>query len=161
MKTICRSCKAENLFPDTMTAEAMICGRCHKAISEGPPTKTMEQLENSRKKGWVAAVYNLCLPGAGYFYCGNYFLGIFVLPFFIAIAYNAVSMFGSFFGPALSLAVIVPSLCSVLAIDGFLAAGRANKKIDDQIARLMRKCPQCAEKVLPAAKICKHCGSTI
>ena len=33
------------------------------------------------------------------------------------------------------------------------------KKTTDDSQRVA--CPQCAELILPAAKICKHCGSTI
>ncbi|MDD5014784.1 MAG: zinc ribbon domain-containing protein [Atribacterota bacterium] len=112
---------------------------------------TVDNLEAKRKKGWIAAVLNLFLPGAGYIYCGKIFIGIIVLPFFILM----------FFSVGALAPFLIPSLCFVLIVDGFLAADRANKKIDKKIGDLMKKCPQCAEKVLPDAKICKHCGSKL
>ena len=113
--------------------------------------KSIEQLEANRKKGWIAAAWNIFLPGAGYIYCGKILIGIVILPFFILIVYTTWSM----------TPLIVPSLWFVLIVDGFLAANRANKKIDSEISSLMKKCPQCAEKILPEAKVCKHCGSKL
>jgi len=112
---------------------------------------TIDNLEAKRKKGWIAAVLNLFLPGAGYIYCGKILIGIVVLPFFILILFSAGNL----------ALFVVPSLWFVLIVDGFLAADRANKKIDKKIGDLIKKCPQCAEKVLPDAKICKHCGSKL
>jgi len=113
--------------------------------------KSIEQLEASKKKGWIAAVWNIFLPGAGYIYCGKILIGIVVLPFFILMIFSV--------GPLAPL--LIPSLWFVLIVDGFLAANRANKKIDSEINSLMKKCPQCAEKILPEAKVCKHCGSKL
>ena len=106
------------------------------------------RLEAKRKKGWIAAVYNLFLPGAGYIYCGKWIVGLVVLPFFIGIIITAGTL--SIF--------IIPALWFVLIVDGFLAANRYNKSLDSKIADAMKVCPMCAEKILPAAKICKHCG---
>jgi tetratricopeptide (TPR) repeat protein len=35
---------------------------------------------------------------------------------------------------------------------------KIREKIEQEIMESMKTCPQCAEKVLPKAKICRHCG---
>lgn len=105
----------------------------------------IEQLSEKRKYGFMAAGLNLLLPGAGYIYCGRIFLGIIALPFFILF----IVMSGPiFYGP----------LWAILIIDGFISATIYNKKLDKRINAAMRTCPMCSERILPEAKVCKHCG---
>lgn len=73
-------------------------------------------VESRKKSGWIAALLNLFLPGAGYAYCGRWLLGI--VAFFFA-----VFMFIASFGFA-AFALIL-----ILVIDGFLCANRYNKKV--------------------------------
>ena len=82
-------------------------------------------IEAKRKKGWIAAVWNIFIPGAGYIYCGKFIVGIIVLPFFILMILSA--------GPLAPF--LIPTLWLILIVDGFLAANRYNKKLD---AKLMR-----------------------
>ena len=105
----------------------------------------IEKLQFKEKSGAKAAAFNLILPGLGYIYCGRVILGIIVFPFVAAM------LFFVHWGGAIFLWVI-------LIVDGFLAAGRYNKKIEKKIQESMKKCPQCAEKIMPDAKVCKHCG---
>ena len=78
--------------------------------------KLMLQVESRKKSGWIAALLNLVLPGAGYMYCGRWFLGIVA---FILV----VTMF------VVSLGLASGFLIVLLIVDGFLCAGRYNKKM--------------------------------
>lgn len=74
------------------------------------------QAEAQKKSGWVAALLNLFLPGAGYIYCGRWILGIIAFLFAIGVA-------------AITYGFGWPAFCFVVFIDGFLCAGRYNKKM--------------------------------
>lgn len=122
-------------------------------------------LEARKKSGWLAAFLNLVLPGAGYAYCGRWFLGI--VAFFLVIAIWVVS-FGLAGG----------AISALVFIDGFLAAGRYNRKLTEKIlaeqlaassrndndsapARDERTCPHCAERILAKASKCRFCGESV
>lgn len=107
----------------------------------------IDKINAKRKSGALAAGLNLLLPGVGYMYCGRILLGIVVLPFTALMLWSQ---------PQFGLVMM-----AILVIDGFLAAGRYNKEIDEQLTSAMKTCPKCAEKVLPEAKICKHCKSDL
>lgn len=79
-------------------------------------------VESRKKSGGVAALLNLLFPGAGYIYCGRWFLGIFA--FFFVIALFIVSLGFAAFG-----------LVLVLVIDGFLCTGRYNKDLIEKIIK--------------------------
>ena len=70
----------------------------------------------NRKSGIVAAFLNLLIPGLGYMYCGRILLGLFVLVFTTVVAIATAG---------LALIVLYP----IFIIDGFLAAGRANRRM--------------------------------
>lgn len=74
------------------------------------------RVEAQKKSGWVAALLNLFLPGAGYIYCGRWILGFiaFVFTVFVAIMTLGVGWF---------------PMALLLIIDGFLCAGRYNKRL--------------------------------
>ena len=74
------------------------------------------QVEARKKSGWLAALLNLVIPGAGYVYCGRWFLGI--IAFFFVIAMFFVS-----------LGYAAVALVFILIVDGFLCAGRYNKNL--------------------------------
>ena len=74
------------------------------------------QVEARKKSGWLAALLNLVIPGAGYAYCGRWFLGI--IAFFFVIAMFVVS-----------LGYAAVGLVFRLIVDGFLCAGRYNKNL--------------------------------
>lgn len=84
--------------------------------------KLMLLVESKKKSGWVAAALNLVCPGAGYAYCGRWMLGAIV--FLIIIGLLVAS--GKEPEAAAPFAII-------LAIDGFLAAGRYNKKMIESV----------------------------
>lgn len=74
------------------------------------------KVEARKKSGWIAALLNLVIPGAGYVYCGRWFLGI--IAFFFVIAMFIVSLGYAALG-----------LVLLLIVDGFLCAGRYNKSL--------------------------------
>ena len=85
------------------------------------------QVEARKKSGWLAALLNLVIPGAGYVYCGRWFLGI--IAFFFVIAMFFVS-----------LGYAAVALVFILIVDGFLCAGRYNmnlilKVIAEEVAK--------------------------
>lgn len=82
--------------------------------------KTLLLVESQKKSGVVAALLNLFLPGAGYMYCGRWILGI--AAFFIVVAL-AIASFG----------LLAIPLVLILIIDGFLSAGRYNKKLIERV----------------------------
>lgn len=93
-------------------------------------TALLLKVEAGKKSGWLAAILNLFLPGAGYAYCGRWFLGI--IAFFFVIA-----MF------VFSLGYAAGGIVLILVIDGFLCAGRYNKQLilkvlADEEARMVR-----------------------
>lgn len=77
-------------------------------------------VEARKKSGVVAALLNLVLPGAGYMYCGRWILGIFA--FLLVVTLFLVSL-GAFAG----------FLALMLILDGFLSAGRYNRKLIERV----------------------------
>ena len=76
--------------------------------------------ESTKKNPWVAVLMNFVLPGTGYMYAGMWILGIFVLiawavciPFTLGIGSGIIWVLG--------------------LIDGFLAVGRANRKLAQRL----------------------------
>jgi hypothetical protein len=89
-------------------------------------------LESRRKSGWVAAILNIVLPGAGYFYCGRWVLGL------LAICYAGACILLSFVGQLVSLGIfemIYPSLVLMFVVDGFICAHKHNKEVVEQVLR--------------------------
>lgn len=78
--------------------------------------------ESKKKSGWAAALLNLFIPGAGYMYCGTWILGIFVLV--LAVGVGVVTL-------GAGLLILYP----IVFIDGFLGAGRANKKMIEKLIK--------------------------
>jgi TonB family protein len=142
-------------------------------------TKAQLLVQARRKSGWLAALLNLVIPGAGYAYCGRWFLGIVAFIFCVALI-------------VMSFGIAVPGLSLILFIDGFLAAGRYNRRVvedvvlsagDDRSAaptvvvrneivasdyqtsttggRQERECPHCAEKILARANRCRFCNQVV
>lgn len=74
------------------------------------------KVEARKKSGWLAAFLNLILPGAGYVYCGRWLLGIIVFIIVIALAIAS--------GGLIAIPLVI-----ILIADGFLSAGRYNKKL--------------------------------
>lgn len=79
-------------------------------------------VESRKKSGWLAAFLNLFIPGAGYMYCGRWIFGIIAFVFVWAMIIMS-------FGIA---AFLLPPL---LFIDGFLSAGRHNKKLIEAVIK--------------------------
>lgn len=82
-------------------------------------TELLLLVESRKKSGWVAALLNLIIPGAGYMYCGRWFLGLTALALVVAMV---ITM------PMASAGLVV-----VLFIDGFLSAGRHNRQLVTKI----------------------------
>lgn len=82
--------------------------------------KLLLEVESRKKSGWIAALLNLVLPGAGYAYCGRWFLGIIAFGFVISIY-------------LVTFGLAAMGLWLVLIVDGFLCAGRYNKDVLKQI----------------------------
>lgn len=91
------------------------CGAPQETTKISNDAKLKLLIESKKKSGWIAALLNWIIPGAGYMYCGRTFLGIAAL-LFIITAYMTVGMLAIVFTP-------------VLIIDGFLAANRYNKQL--------------------------------
>lgn len=85
----------------------------------------MLTVESKKKSGWIAALLNMFLPGFGYFYCGKWLLGIAAIGF-IVMAFVVFGPAGFFFAGAFQLMFI---------IDGFLCAGRFNKRMIMQVLK--------------------------
>ena len=77
-------------------------------------------VESRKKSGVVAALLNLVLPGAGYMYCGRWILGIFAFLLVVALFLISLGAFAGF-------------LALMLILDGFLCAGRYNRKLIERI----------------------------
>jgi len=78
------------------------------------------KIEAKKKSGWLAAGLNLVVPGAGYVYCGRWFLGIIAFLFIVLIAVTTKGV------------GVIPFVL-VLIIDGFLAAGRYNRQLIESV----------------------------
>ncbi len=98
----------------------------------------------------TAVLLNLIIPGAGYMYAGRVVLGVLVLILALMCAAAYFMSFGLFSGGWLFFAVVG-------AIDGYLTVSKYNRGIDSAVAASMRKCPHCAEKIQPDAKVCRFC----
>jgi hypothetical protein len=85
-------------------------------------TELLLLVESRKKSRFVAILLNLFLPGAGYMYCGRWFLGI--VAFFFVITLVIASWGLAAFG-----------LIAVLVIDGALCAGRYNRKMTEQLIK--------------------------
>lgn len=119
-------------------------------VNVGKITESIDKLEAKKKSGLMAAGLNFLLPGAGYFYCRNFMRGI--IAFLLCVLVGAMSVFYPVLYPFWGIWLL-------FAIDGFIVANNYNKKLDERINAAMKTCPRCAEKVLPAAKVCKYCGN--
>lgn len=80
-------------------------------------------VESRKKSGWLAGFLNLFLPGFGYFYCGNWFLGLVAIGF-IVMAFVVFGIFGFVAAGAFQIWFL---------IDGFLCASRYNKRMTAQV----------------------------
>ncbi|MDD5458205.1 MAG: SHOCT domain-containing protein [Phycisphaerae bacterium] len=83
------------------------------------------EIEAKKKSGWIAALLNIFLPGVGYMYCGRIILGILVM--LVAIGLLVAALGGAILG--LPIFLFYWSLVFMAVIDGFLCAGRYNKKL--------------------------------
>jgi hypothetical protein len=83
-------------------------------------------VDSKKKSGAIAALLNLVLPGAGYAYCGRWFLGI--IAFFFTVLMILVS---------LGFAALAVWL--ILITDGFLCASRYNKKLIERMIEERQK----------------------
>lgn len=97
-------------------------------MSNASDARLLLQVEARKKSGWLAAFLNLLLPGAGYVYCGMWVVGILAFLFIVAVA---------IFTAGLGLVLFWP----IIFIDGFLAAGRHNRRV---IAQVLRQADQAA-----------------
>lgn len=88
----------------------------------------MLTVESRKKSGWLAALLNLVFPGGGYFYCGNWFLG-FVAIGFLVMAFVVFGPLGFVFAGSFQM---------LFFVDGFLCAGRFNKKMIQDILKANR-----------------------
>lgn len=85
----------------------------------------MLTVEARKKSGWIAAILNLFIPGGGYFYCGNWVLGIIAIGMLVA-AFILMGVVGFFVAGTFQLMFI---------IDGFLCAGRHNKNMINKVLK--------------------------
>jgi hypothetical protein len=70
----------------------------------------------TRKSGLVAAFLNILIPGLGYMYCGRVLLGMMVFIITVVVIIGTAGI---------GALVMYP----ILILDGFLCAGRANRRI--------------------------------
>lgn len=78
------------------------------------------RVEAQRKLGWVAALFNLFLPGAGYLYCGRWFLGLVAFSIWVAIC---VATQGTLWLP----------IALLLFVDGFRCVAKYNKRVINEV----------------------------
>lgn len=84
------------------------------------------QYQAHKKNGFVGALMNFIIPGAGYMYCGRVLLGLFVL---VSSVILLIVTFG------IAWFIIAP----VVVIDGFLCADRHNKKLAAALEKVGHK----------------------
>src|ERR1035437_1076344 len=77
-------------------------------------------IEAKKKQGWIAALLNLVVPGAGYWYCDRRGLGVLVFFFVLMMVCMTFGIAWLFLAP-------------VVVIDGFLCAGRYNKALVERM----------------------------
>lgn len=93
-------------------------------------------IEHSKKSGWLAALLNLIIPGAGYMYCGRWVLGLIAFAFVALL--DAVALVLSLLGASSWLLV---SINLMLFADGFLAARRYNRRLVEDALASRRRAP--------------------
>jgi hypothetical protein len=111
----CRGCGQQ------LHSEASACPHCGApqhpvGPAPGSDARLLLLVESQKKSGWIAALLNWFIPGAGYMYCQRVGLGIFVLLFTIVVGVATAGV---------ALLVLMP----IFIIDGFLAANRFNQKL--------------------------------
>jgi hypothetical protein len=79
------------------------------------------QFQVRKKSGLAAAIMNFLILGVGYMYCGSWVLGI--LAFLVTLVVVVATL-------GYGLFIMVP----ILIIDGFLAAGRANQRLLQELS---------------------------
>lgn len=117
---------------ESIKSDAIKCKHCGSMLngSISMPSGTASEFraasnttllyEASKKSGALAALLNIVIPGAGYFYCGNYVLGVFA--FLLVLATLLTTGYGVFI------------FYLVFIADGFLCAGRYNKELAQRMA---------------------------
>jgi hypothetical protein len=80
-------------------------------------------VESRKKSGVVAALMNMFIPGLGYLYCGRWLLALIVFMVVVPLTIITIGLAWVIF--------VLP-----LFIDGFLCAGRYNRKL---IARILEE----------------------
>jgi hypothetical protein len=77
-------------------------------------------VESRKKSGVVAALMNMFIPGLGYLYCGRWLLALIVFMVVVPLTIITIGLAWVIF--------VLP-----LFIDGFLCAGRYNRKLIERI----------------------------
>jgi RNA polymerase subunit RPABC4/transcription elongation factor Spt4 len=122
---------------ELISIEVEICPYCNEFQGKNRSATRTDweriklELEAKKKSGWIAALLNLVIPGAGYMYCGRNILGVFVL------LVGVVLIIGSFRISGVNL--FYGSFVLIMIIDGFLCASRYNK---DAITKALSQCPR-------------------
>ena len=77
-------------------------------------------VESRKKSGVVAALMNMFIPGLGYLYCGRWILALVVFMVVVPLTIITIGLAWAIF--------VLP-----LFIDGFLCAGRYNRKLIERV----------------------------
>ena len=122
-----------------------------------PEVPTSTTPGKSTRTGTLLAVF-LGGFGAHRFYLGDK-KGLLYLPFFWTLVPSVISLIEAFFMPDRVRAYNRRTeLVEAVRAHKLLTAGQtpANRPARDR-----RPCPMCAELILPEARICRYCGSSV